>query len=269
MERIGLTHYKLLKAQSTLTDAELEKVKNFEAITEPTEEQIKYRQEYSQKLWSEPEYIKPKFEPEAVLQALQSTFMQLRGYEFKNDIEALTSLKTLVYYFTEDKRFFKSPNLRSQLSTPNFAKGLLIVGGYGNGKSSMFEVLRTIFCTFKDYAFKSYNANTVIEMYETANGYHEKEEFWNHVLKGRCHFDDVKTERPASNYGKTNLFKDILEKRYDSRLKTYITCNYHEQYPNDLSKAINEFGEKYGGRVHDRLFEMFNILEFNGKSYRL
>lgn len=251
----------------SLSPEELEKISQYETGTEPTEKQIKFRKEYSEKLWKETEYVKPKFDAVALLESLQSLFFQVRGYEFKQSADSLQALKTLVYYFIEDQRFFKSPNLR-RLSAPGFNKGLLIVGGFGNGKSSMFEILRLFFCNYRDYAFKSYNANEVIEMYETASGYHEKQDFWNNVLRGRCHFDDVKTERAASNYGKTNLFKDILEKRYDSRIKTYITCNYHEQHPGDLQKAINEFGEKYGGRVHDRVFEMFNILEFNGKSYR-
>jgi len=95
---------------------------------------------------------------------------------------------------------------------------------------------------------------------------------------GDRYFDDIKTERHASNYGKVNLFKDILENRYNNRVqivkgvtkinKTFGTCNYKEGYEGNTEVALEEFGEMYGGRIYDRLFEMFNIIEFKGKSFR-
>jgi len=86
--------------------------------------------------------------------------------------------------------------------------------------------------------------------------------------QGVIYYDDVKTERIASNYGMTNLFKDIIEKREVRKLKTYITCNFKEDQPGNIPAALLEFGEKYGSRVFDRLFSMFNIIEFKGKSFR-
>jgi hypothetical protein len=267
MKKIGLLHYNVLKAQKVLTPEEEEKLRNYESFPELTEEQKNMRKEYGLKLWLTSNEHKVKLDPDTTIQALQDIFFTLKGYQFKPDPESVTGLKTLVYYFLEDERFFKSPLIRD-ISVPSFSKGLLVIGGYGNGKSSMFEICHHFFRQYKDYAFKTFNANQVIEMYETASGYHEKEDFWSQVLKGRCHFDDVKTEREASNYGKANLFKDILERRYDARVKTHISCNYPENHPNDLNRGIQEFGEKYGGRVHDRIFEMFNVIEFKSKSYR-
>ncbi|OIQ22174.1 MAG: hypothetical protein BM557_02020 [Flavobacterium sp. MedPE-SWcel] len=95
------------------------------------------------------------------------------------------------------------------------------------------------------------------------------------MWKGSRYFDDLKTERIASNYGKVNIFKELLEERYNrvdpktkKRLKTFVTCNFKEGFEDNLEKAVDEFGEKYGSRVWDRMFEMFNIIEFKGKSFR-
>ena len=81
--------------------------------------------------------------------------------------------------------------------------------------------------------------------------------------------DDLKAEGEAFKYGRKNLFNDILYLRYENRARTIVTCNYQENYPNDIGKAIEEFGTKYDGRIYDRLFEMFNIIEVKDfKSYR-
>ena len=73
--------------------------------------------------------------------------------------------------------------------------------------------------------------------------------------------DDVKAEGDAFKYSKKNLLDDILYYRYENEARTIITCNYDKNHPNDLEKAIDEFGTKYDGRIYDRLFEMFNIIE--------
>jgi DNA replication protein DnaC len=117
-------------------------------------------------------------------------------------------------------------------------------------------------------SFARYSANKVVELYELCDKAEKKSDFWIKMSTGHKLFDDVKTEREASNYGKVNVFKDVFEKRYESKAMTYITCNYQEDAPNDVEKAVNEFGAKYGARVWDRMYEMFNIIEFKGKSFR-
>ena len=112
-------------------------------------------------------------------------------------------------------------------------------------------------------------------MFEKSSSEIQRDEFEKIMWRGSRYFDDLKTERIASNFGKVNIFKEILEERYNrmntnstSINKTFITCNFKEGFENDIEAAIDEFGEKYGGRVYDRIFEMFNILEFKGLSFR-
>jgi DNA replication protein DnaC len=59
-----------------------------------------------------------------------------------------------------------------------------------------------------------------------------------------------------------------LETREKNLVKTYLTANFKEGFPDNVSAAIDEFEDKYGSRVYDRIFKMFNIVIFNGKSFR-
>ena len=96
----------------------------------------------------------------------------------------------------------------------------------------------------------------------------EREEFYEKYNKGSRIFDDVKAERNASNFGKVNLFEEIFLSRDANRAKTIITCNFHNQFPNNFERALDEFGEKYGPRVYDRLFSNYNFIFLDGKSFR-
>jgi len=75
-------------------------------------------------------------------------------------------------------------------------------------------------------------------------------------------FDDLGSEIKASNYGKEDIFSRILELRYNEFIKkgtkTYITSNL----------SFEDIKERYGVRVYDRCYQMFNQLELNGKSRR-
>ena len=62
--------------------------------------------------------------------------------EFKETEEAIENLKSLIFYFSEDSRFFDCDNLMKSKNTPSFEKGLLIIGTYGTGKSSYMAALQ-------------------------------------------------------------------------------------------------------------------------------
>ena len=118
-------------------------------------------------------------------------------------------------------------------------------------------------------AFKGYTTNELVGMYEGCETPFAKKDFNERIMHtGTRYFDDVLTERQANNYGKANLMKDILEERYNRKLRTYISCNYDENHVGDIEKGLEQFGDRYGGRVYDRLFDMFNIIEFKGGSRR-
>jgi DNA replication protein DnaC len=177
--------------------------------------------------------------------------------------------------------------LNQTTSKPDINKGLLVVGGTGCGKTSTFKAIHKMLfkgCTtpvnfIKDindasqpitrykplFAFST--CNDVVSEYEGLEDAKEKTNFWKKYTRGVRYFDDLATERKASNFGKINLFEELFEKRSIELPKTIATMNYHEQ-SGDLNQTLDHLGELYGFRVHDRLFQMFNIIELQGQSLR-
>jgi DNA replication protein DnaC len=142
------------------------------------------------------------------------------------------------------------------------------MGGYGNGKSSIMAAVQNVLQHHPTLSFAIRDANDVVLEYEQTDRPEDRKGLLRPLMNGRCFFDDIKTESIASNYGKKNLFKDILEIRYKNKLLTHVTCNYAAGENGNVQAGLNEFGQKYGGRVYDRLKDMFNIVEFKGKSFR-
>lgn len=183
------------------------------------------------------------------------------------DKDVIENLKPLMYYFLGNEGEFKKCKNVSRISKPSLKKGLLIIGGYGCGKSSMMYAFEKALRP-SNIRFRSYSANEIVTMFEACTIGAEKDEFHRKTRSGTIYFDDVLTEREASNYGKYDLFKEIFEERCALRRRTYISCNYKDGTNNDLEIGLSQFGSRYGSRVYDRLFEMFNVVEFKGKSFR-
>ncbi|UZO81364.1 hypothetical protein NBT05_02560 [Aquimarina sp. ERC-38] len=211
----------------------------------------------------------------------KKAYVLAHNKKFVETPDTLANIAPVIEYFSMHENFFRRKALITKTGNtklvPGFNKGLLIVGGYGNGKTTIMEALGLVFDHYRmPMRFKGYKAHNLVTEYERIGAdktYLESSKYqFCHRLthcKG-LYIDDVKKEREASNYGKVNLIRDILEKRYDHKQgKTYITCNYREgDTTNDLEDALAEFGELYGGHIYDRLFSMFNILEFKGPTFR-
>jgi DNA replication protein DnaC len=271
---IGVNKYSHLKSkiQEKLTETEKKQIEAYEKKNVgQTPEQLENELKYFEKL------LKPKQKMKFSISALQLYRLFKRNFPLINNrpfikVKNVTikNLEPLIYYFSKDERFFTCENL-SRLSEPSFDKGILIIGNFGNGKTSTMKVFEKIFKGIPNLGFKTFSANEAVTMFEKCTGDEAdilRKEFEKLMWHGTRCFDDLKTERIASNYGKVNIFKEILEERYRLGSKTFLICNYKEGCENDLQAAIDELGEKYGGRVWDRVYEMFNIIEFKGKSFR-
>jgi len=276
-------HLKSLKAEE-LTETQKRQVEIYESRQRSaTPEQIELQHNYFDKIMAPKDKVDFSIEARELWENFRANFEKVNGRPFiKIPNVTIKNLEPLIYYFSKDQRFFQSENL-SLMSKPSFDKGLLIVGNFGNGKTSAMKVFEFLFKNIQGHSFKGYSANEVVLMFEKCTGDKAeilRQEFETIMWRGNRYFDDLKTERIASNYGKVNIFKEILEERYSRMVpnrelypdkptaKTFITCNYEDHSPGDLKAAIDEFGTKYGGRVYDRIFEMFNIVEFKGKSFR-
>ena len=234
------------------------------------------------------EIILPELKPiniESLYDLFKSAFELFQKKPFDetvNNSESKRLARTLCAYFLQKKAFLRSP-LLNEKSIPDLQKGLMIVGGYGTGKTSilntfhqMFKIAASMPIQVTDIdgtlqllgryklGFGYFTANDLVKNFEAISDPQEKEIFWNCYSKGIKYFDDIMTESTASNYGKIEIFKDLFEMRYTNRAKTLISLNYART----LDETLDEISKKYGERVYDRLFEMFNIIELHGESLR-
>ena len=223
---------------------------------------------------------------ESFFETFQKAYCFYQKKEFnlvKNDGEGRVFVRTLCAYFLNKNGFYKSPILNKK-SVPNLEKGLLVIGNYGTGKTSIFNTFYLMFFNaFKDNIsvklkdnsfinlghfklnFGFHSTNGIVREFESLKSPEERNIFWKKYGNGTRYFDDLTTEHQASNFGKIELFKDILEARYSNKTKTFISLNFHG---NSVEETLDFLAEKYGERVYDRLFEMFNIIELKGKSFR-
>lgn len=203
-----------------------------------------------------------------------------------NDGEPKIFVFTLMYFIFKSEKFYDSPLLNKEINTASLKKGLMVIGGYGCGKTSIFKAFRYLFFEserneeilikdvdgdkvplkrYRKLFFAFFPVNDVVKDYEACSTAEEKSRFWQVMEKGNHYYDDLMKERQASNYGKIELFQDILETRYEKRCMTMASLNYVGK---TVKNTLDEIEKKYGPRVYDRVFEQFNIVELKGKSLR-
>lgn len=271
MKKIGYFKYSILKGMPGLSEEEKSQIKEYE---EERNIGIKtdYEIEYATKLFEMVDEPKP-----IILTSEQIYTELLRQWDIIHrkplilTDEMKQNLKTVNRYFAGDERFaegcIKSTDSTDSgdINDPSLDKGLLLMGGFGNAKTSIMKCYQAMFANDPHRRFKSLTGHEVRRMYEDCSEQSDKTHFWKTVLNGNTHFDDVKAEREANNFGKVNLFREILEQRSEISAKTHITCNTRG---NDVQSGLDEFEDMYGSRVYDRLFSMFNIIHWQGKSMR-
>lgn len=194
-------------------------------------------------------------------------FYQKNGKEFLKNEQTLNNLEVLFYYFLNDIRFFECKNLVTHLNEPDFNKGLLIIGGVGIGKTDYLRAFETVFKHYTPLRFKGYSSKLLTSDYEKCSSPMEKDYFFKGLNRKRLFIDDIGSEKNASNYGIVDVVGNILSNRYDNKQITYATMNFISS-SHSVEETLRGLGERYGHRVYDRLFEMFNIVVFTGQSLR-
>lgn len=200
----------------------------------------------------------------------KNCFVIVNNRTFRETDEIKKLVYTLIYYFQNAENFFKSNLLYKIPGTEqSLNKGLIIVGGYGTGKSSCLRVFQYMLNNIYDsrVKLKFETAIDIVNEYENTSQ-EELSDFYNKQCNGFRVIDDLKSEKEASRFGKSELFEDILFKRHENqRILTIILCNYADEYPNNIEAAIDEFS-RYGGRVYDRLIGKSNFIRLCEKSLR-
>lgn len=224
-------------------------------------------------------------------------FYLLNNKKYELTQDSILNIKAIVKYFANDPDFFNCERLIKEIAdrklTPSFKKGILIVGDFGNGKSTIMQTFEYLIehnykialeakwsnlNKWKNLRFKVKACRNIASEYEFLKKEDSKQEFLNKYTRFNYCFDDITKEQIASNYGLKNVIQIILENRYDDIFekireikrinKTHGTLNYHKDYPGNLKLAIQSLGVKYEPHMYDRVLELFNIIEFKGKSFR-
>ncbi|WP_438423231.1 DnaA ATPase domain-containing protein [Aquimarina macrocephali] len=178
-------------------------------------------------------------------------------YEINSDNEKV--VKTIFRYFLKQEDFNQYGLIKS---VPSLEKGLLIYGNYGIGKSLLFEILHKIgkeLVTKRNDAslwFNCISSGSFIDDYMRASRDKESTFSLKHYYSGKLYIDDLGFEKKAFN--KTEVFAEVLFERNKNKAITYVTTNHKP----------SEITERYGERIGDRLPEMFNIIKWEGKSFR-
>jgi len=210
----------------------------------------------------------PKLIKQELWKRFKYFFKLSTNTNFELNDDSRKNVSIVFQYFLRDEQFFSNPCLRPKLSVPSFKKGLLIIGGYGIGKTQIMLAMEQALLSFGQRGFKFFSANDVVQKYESCSLPNDKAEFYRNMNAGINLFDDITAERIANNFGHTNIIREILEQRYARGKITHGILNYKEGCKGDVVETLNLLNERYGNRVYDRLFEMFNFVEFAGKSRR-
>lgn len=181
-----------------------------------------------------------------------------KNYECRFNVDSGNEfiIELLSWYFTRDDRFTAAGY--------SFAKGIMLYGPVGCGKTSIFKLFScnpvSSYALISCRKVASDYSKIGSEAIDEYSGYLQpviSTDYFKHRSFGIC-FDDLGTEEIKKNYGnEANVMADILLNRYDSQLsmknKTHLTTNLNAE----------QIEQMYGARVRSRSREMFNIILFN------
>lgn len=260
----------------------------------------KYQEDFQEMIGTLPKKDKirlPELKPiksKSLYSLFKERYLEIHKVAFDekvNNGEPKEFVYTLILYFIGNYKFLQSPLLNNK-SEPKMHKGLLMVGGMGVGKSSVMKTFHSIFFEAQtnpimvedisgtmqylgryEIRFSFHTANNVWNQYKKIAMHDRKSDeeysfdlFWKTHSKGKAYYDDLMTEETMRVYGETiEIFKKILEERYDNKALTMISLNYTGE---TLDDTLEDFSKKYGERLYDRIFERYNIIELKGETLR-
>lgn len=175
---------------------------------------------------------------------------QLFGKHFKIYDQDRDIVFKLCNYFIQDISNCKKANIDP-------AKGILLTGPVGCGKTSLMKLLRHLAPQLRPY--EVIPARNIVFSFNHL-GFKTIEDFGN--SKTYC-FDDLGIEAMGRHYGRDcNVMGEILLSRYELFLQTKGSLKTHAT--TNLNAA--ELEELYGSRVRSRMRKLFNLVAFDKKT---
>ncbi len=141
-------------------------------------------------------------------------------------------------------------------------KGLLVYGDYGVGKSTLFNIIHEV---GKLIVMKTQNTQLwfpristvqMLQQYYDAQKNPSSNFKLLNFYREKLYLDDLGKEDKA--YNREEIIGKLLFERHRRKLKTFVTTN---ENPSTIAA-------RYGNHIGDRLPEMFNIIKWEGKSWR-
>ena len=144
-------------------------------------------------------------------------------------------------------------------------KGILLIGDVGTGKPTLIKIIGEVL-RIKGEGYKTVNCSFLASQFASEGMDALESSTYNVVNNGsrpiNRAFDELGREPiPAKHYGnEKNVMQYVFQCRYElrDRAKTFATTNLMPEV----------LGKLYGDYIEDRLVEMFNIVQMNGKSLR-
>lgn len=290
------------KEPMVLSQFELDQIKSYEESKPQSSHNLEAEKEYLELVREKKRRHIPTIQgleinTKNIYNGFIQAFKVLNAKKYELTEDSILNIKVVVKYFAMDPEFFECERLLKKIDDrdlkPSFFKGILIVGDFGNGKSSIMQTFEYFINhnykialeqkwhnvnEWKWLRFKFRSCRQIASEYENLSKDDSKKAFLDRYSTFDYCFDDITKEQLASNFGIKNVVQVIFENRYDDIFKrikeekrinrTHGTLNYHKDHPGNLKLAIQALGLKYEAHMYDRVLQMFNIIEFKGKSFR-
>lgn len=153
----------------------------------------------------------------------------------------------------------------------NPRKGLLLWGEIGTGKTTIIKGLQRYLAMINQLCYGSNNRSICIEIKSAAEislryaseGMKALERWTERDQASHLAIDEIGREEISTHYGTTcNTIQTLLQLRYEQRY-TILTLG-----TTNIDMTTNEFSNRYGSYIQDRVKEMFNVVRVGGESRR-
>ena len=152
----------------------------------------------------------------------------------------------------------------------NKSKGILLIGNIGVGKTALMKIMQRLFKD-TDRRFRIVTSTALKDLSEELK-LGEIKEMYGYGLKNDLYIDDIGFMSSVKVYGNSiNIITEIIMDRYDlfisTGYKTHFSSNIVTAYLNN-NNNYPSIENVYGARVLDRMKQMCNLVNIDGKSLR-